>query len=92
MNAQGVLPMTTKQISVNRQSVKDGNRLASFMTAAAWVVLTVGLLTCLFEVSDFSDKNLGLMLGIGCLIGSVQIYMIGAAIRLFHHNKAKQDG
>jgi hypothetical protein len=84
--------MTTKQIAIQQQSVKDGNRLASFMTVAAWIALGIGLLTCLFEVSDFSDRNLGLMVGIGFLVGSVQIYMIGAAIRLFHHNKAKQDG
>jgi len=45
----------------------------------------------LVKVSDFSDRNLGLMVGIGFLVGSVQIYMIGAAIRLFHHNKAKSE-
>lgn len=83
--------MTTKQLALKQESVKDGNRLASFMTAAAWIALAIGLLTCLFEVSDFSDRNLGLMVGIGFLVGSVQIYMIGAAIRLFHHNKAKQS-
>ncbi|MDF2714260.1 MAG: hypothetical protein K0R28_1185 [Paenibacillus sp.] len=83
--------MTTKQLALKQESVKDGNRLASFMTVAAWIALAIGLLTCLFEVSDFSDRNLGLMVGIGFLVGSVQIYMIGAAIRLFHHNKAKQS-
>lgn len=83
--------MTTKQITMEREPAKEGARLAVFMTAAAWVSLAIGLLTCLFEVSDFSDRNLGLMVGIGFLVGSVQIYMIGAAIRLFHHNKAKES-
>ncbi|PYI57244.1 hypothetical protein [Paenibacillus flagellatus] len=83
--------MTTKTIAIQQEAVKDGNRLASVMTVVAWIALCIGLVTCLFEVSDFSDRNLGLMVGIGFLVGSVQIYMIGAAIRLFHTGKAKQQ-
>ncbi|MEF3303209.1 hypothetical protein [Paenibacillus sp. GYB003] len=83
--------MSTKQLALKRQSVKGGNPLASFMTAAAWISLAIGLITCLFEVSDFSDRNLGLMVGVGFLVGSVQIYMIGAAIRLFSHNRARNE-
>ncbi|GAA3402180.1 hypothetical protein ACFFNY_03705 [Paenibacillus hodogayensis] len=82
--------MTTKQMTMKGQNVKEGAGIVSFMTVAAWIALGIGLLTCLFEVSDFSDRNLGLMVGVGFLVGSVQIYMIGAAIRLFHHNKTKQ--
>lgn len=83
--------MTTKQLTLKQQPAKSGNPLASFMTIAAWVSLAIGLVTCLFEVSDFSDRNLGLMVGVGFLVGSVQIYMIGAAIRLFHHNKTAKN-
>ena len=84
--------MTTKQIGAKQESANDNARPASFfMTAAAWVALCIGLVTCLFELSDFSDRNLGLMVGIGFLIGSVQIYIIGAAIRLFHHNRESRS-
>ncbi|MDF2663027.1 MAG: hypothetical protein K0Q94_5818, partial [Paenibacillus sp.] len=48
------------------------------------------VITCLVNVTEFSDRNLGLMIGVGFLIGSVQIYMIGAAIRLFHRDKSSR--
>lgn len=83
--------MTTKTMAFEQQTMKDGNKLASVMTVAAWVAFAVGLLTCLFNVTEFSDRNLGLMVGVGFLIGSVQIYMIGAAIRLFHRGKSSRD-
>lgn len=84
--------MKAKQTPIQEQPARDGRRLSSFMTIAAWVTLSIGLLTCLFQLSDFSDRNLGLMIGLGFMIGSVQIYTIGAAMRLFHHNKPKQFG
>lgn len=83
--------MTTKTISIEQHAVKDGNRLGSVMTAAAWLAFGIGLLMCLFNISEFSDQNMGLMLGVGCLVGSVFIYMIGAAIRLFHFDKANPN-
>ncbi|MNW16693.1 hypothetical protein D3C71_2156270 [compost metagenome] len=65
------------------------------MTAIAWVVLGIGVLLCLMNLSHFSDKNIGLMVGIGFLIGSVHIYVIGTAIGLVHarlnHEQEKKE-
>lgn len=83
--------MTTKTMAMEQQTVQDGNKLASVMTVAAWIALTIGVITCLVNVTEFSDRNLGLMIGVGFLIGSVQIYMIGAAIRLFHRDKSSRS-
>ncbi|MDF2721903.1 MAG: hypothetical protein K0Q59_1578 [Paenibacillus sp.] len=83
--------MTTKTIAIEQRTVKEGNRLGTVMTVAAWLAFGIGLLTCLFNITNFSDQNMGLMVGVGCLVGSVFIYMIGAAIRLFHFDKAKLD-
>lgn len=52
------------------------------MKAIARIALGAGLLLCLTGIGDFSDRNPGLMIGIGCLIASVQIYLIGAVLRL----------
>ena len=39
---------------------------------------------CLINLNDFNDRNLGLMVGIGFLVGSVFIYVIAKAIGLVH--------
>lgn len=78
--------MTTKTaiISQVQPSKSDVKRLVKAMTAIAWGILGIGVLLCLINLSHFSDKNVGLMVGIGFLIGSVHIYVIGTAIGLVH--------
>ncbi|GKU77699.1 hypothetical protein [Paenibacillus sp. L3-i20] len=78
--------MTTKTVSISQvgPSKSDVKRLVHVMTIIAWGVLTIGVLLCLINLSHFSDQNIGLMVGIGFLIGSVHIYVIGTAIGLVH--------
>ncbi|GAA4836375.1 hypothetical protein GCM10023310_12370 [Paenibacillus vulneris] len=78
--------MTTKTASVSgvRQNVKDVQRLVNWMTAAAWGILGIGLVLCLFNLHHFSDRNTSLMVGVGFLVGSVHIYVIRTAIHLVH--------
>lgn len=80
----------------NRTETVSGdtvNRLVFMLTVFAWVVLGIGTLLCLKNVNDFNDANLELMIGIGFLVASVQIYVIGVAIKLFsdevENNKAE---
>lgn len=78
--------MTSKTATISQlgPSKSDVKRLVNVMTVIAWGVLAVGVLLCLINLSHFSDKNIGLMIGIGFLIGSVHIYVIGTAIGLVH--------
>lgn len=78
--------MTTKTATIShvQHSKSDVKRLVKAMTAIAWVVLAVGVFLSLINLSHFSDQNVGLMVGIGFLIGSVHIYVIGTAIGLVH--------
>lgn len=78
--------MTTKTATIShvQPSKSDVKRLVKAMTAIAWGVLGIGVLLCLVNLSHFSDQNVGLMVGIGFLIGSVHIYVIGTAIGLVH--------
>lgn len=78
--------MTTKTATISQvqHSKSDVKRLVKAMTAIAWVVLAVGVLLSLVNLNHFSDRNVGLMVGIGFLIGSVHIYVIGTAIGLVH--------
>lgn len=74
--------------SVNIHELKDVQpnvgRLVSIMTMMAWLALAVGVVLCLVNISNFNDQNWGLMIGIGFLVGSVHIYVIGTAIGLVH--------
>lgn len=78
--------MTTKTATISGlgPTKSDVKRLVNVMTIIAWGVLAIGFLLCLINLSHFSDKNVGLMVGIGFLIGSVHIYVIGTAIGLVH--------
>lgn len=78
--------MTTKTANISqlRSAKPDVKRLVHMMTVIAWVILGVGFLLCLFNLGHFSDQNVGLMVGIGFLVGSVHIYVIGTAIGLVH--------
>jgi len=77
--------MTTKTATISQANPKaDVKRLVKAMTFMAWAVLIIGTVLCLFNLSHFSDKNVGLMVGLGFLVGSVHIYVIRTAIDLVH--------
>jgi len=80
--------MTTKSISINRIEIPkqhNAHKLVNIMTIIAWIVLSIGLVLCMVNLGHFSDQNVGLMVGIGFLIGSVHIYVIGTALGLAHN-------
>ncbi|MFE5318714.1 hypothetical protein ACFQ88_08400 [Paenibacillus sp. NPDC056579] len=85
--------MTTKTASVSsvRHNERDVQRLVNWMTAAAWVILGIGVLMCLFNLNHFSDRNTSLMVGLGFMVGSVHIYVIRTAIHLVHSRKQEAD-
>lgn len=82
--------MTTKRIAASEAgNIRDGSRVAKMTTAVAWAFLGIGFLLCLLNMNEFNDHNTGLMVGIGFLVGSVHVYVIGTAIRLVHSRGAK---
>ncbi len=66
---------------------RHADRLFLAMKAMAWGALLIGLVLSLMNIGNFSDSNLMLMVGIGFLVGSVQIFTIGTAIHLVHKRK-----
>jgi Na+/phosphate symporter len=81
--------MTTKTASVSRTDHSENSvrRLVSLMTWMAWVILGIGVLLCIMNLNQFNDRNPGLMIGIGFLVGSVHIYFIGTAMGLVHERR-----
>ncbi|SFI41655.1 hypothetical protein SAMN02799624_00916 [Paenibacillus sp. UNC496MF] len=82
--------MTTKS-AAGQKTEREGNALFQAMKIAAWAALIIGAVLCLTNYSDFSDSNRRLMAGIGFLVGSVFIYMIGTAINLVHKRKTESE-
>ena len=84
--------MTTKTINIQGLSPAqpDSKKLVKIMTFIAWIILSVGVILCLSNITQFNDRNIGLMVGIGFLIGSVHIYVIGTAIGLVHSRAMNQ--
>lgn len=73
--------VTSTASAVSKQDVK---RMVTWMTAGAWVSLSLGLLLSLLNIGHFSDQNYSLMIGMGFMVGSVFIYVIRTAIHLVH--------
>ncbi|GIP18828.1 hypothetical protein J40TS1_44700 [Paenibacillus montaniterrae] len=82
----------TKSVHINelKSSPPDASRIVNIMTIIAWLVLGIGVVMCLANIADFNDRNWGLMIGIGFLVGSVHIYVIGTAIGLVHKRAVNQ--
>jgi len=53
----------------------------------AMVVIVVGIVCCLMNIAQFNDRNLGLMVGIGFLIGGAQIMLFGVLAPLMQKNQ-----
>ncbi|MFC6333937.1 hypothetical protein ACFP56_15020 [Paenibacillus septentrionalis] len=82
----------SKSITIHemKSAKPDATKLVNIMTMIAWLVLGIGVVLCLANITEFNDRNWGLMIGIGFLVGSVHIYVIGTAIGLVHKRALHQ--
>ena len=46
------------------------------------IVIALGIACCFANLAEFNDRNLGLMIGIGLLVGGGQILLFGAVAPL----------
>ncbi|MBB6734455.1 hypothetical protein [Cohnella zeiphila] len=76
--------------SVTRDE-REGKSLFLVMQIAAWGGFCAGVILCLLRLGNFSDSNGYLMAGIGFLVGSVFVYMIGTAMNLVHKRKSESE-
>ncbi|RKP47348.1 hypothetical protein D7Z26_23930 [Cohnella endophytica] len=53
----------------------------------AMVVIAAGIICCILNISQFNDRNLGLMVGIGFLVGGSQILLFGVLAPLMQRNQ-----
>jgi hypothetical protein len=56
-------------------------RTFDMFRATKWIaaiVIAIGIILSCWHIRDFSDENLGLMIGIGFLVGGIQVLIIGA--------------
>lgn len=60
--------------------------MARMLKWVAMVVISVGVICCLMNMAEFNDRNLGLMVGIGFLIGGGQILLFGVIAPLMQRN------
>lgn len=60
--------------------------MARMLKWVAMVVIGVGIICCMLNLAEFNDRNLGLMVGIGFLIGGSQIMLFGVIAPLMQRN------
>ncbi|WP_223068897.1 hypothetical protein [Paenibacillus caui] len=73
-----------------KQMKENGHYFALTLTSIAWVIFVVGVILCLIRLSDFNDRNMYLMGGIGCIVGSIAIYSIGGFLHAAQNKKFRQ--
>jgi sugar phosphate permease len=61
--------------------------MARMLKWIAMIVIGVGILCCIMNIAEFNDRNLGLMVGIGFLIGGSQIMLFGVIAPLMQRNQ-----
>lgn len=56
----------------------------------AVAVIAIGTLCCIWNISQFNDRNLGLMVGIGFLVGGAQIMIFGTIAPLMQKRQEEE--
>ncbi|MCM3786310.1 hypothetical protein M3231_25520 [Neobacillus mesonae] len=80
------------RVSAAREKDSQAVRMVFMMTVMAWVALITGVVICLFNLHALTNSNMGIMVGIGFLVGSVYIYFIGKAMGLLDlHRKDRNS-
>jgi hypothetical protein len=57
----------------------------------AAVVIALGIVCSAINIAEFNDKNLGLMIGIGFMIGGLQILIFGVAAPLMQKKQETKE-
>jgi hypothetical protein len=68
------------------------HRMSRSLKIVAFVAIVLGILSCLLYISDFNDRNLGLMIGMGLLVGGLQILVFGAIAPLMQQREDQSAG
>ena len=79
-----LIPMFSRRLPINAvpYNEHDGTKMRKMMTIIAWFCLIAGVVLSLLTITNYSDQNHILMIGIGFLIASVFIYIIGLFMAL----------
>lgn len=65
--------------------------MARMLKWVALIAIAVGIVCCIWNLAEFNDRNLGLMIGIGFLIGGSQIMLFGVVAPLMQkHQESTQ--
>ncbi|WP_192896497.1 hypothetical protein [Cohnella sp. AR92] len=60
--------------------------------ATKWIsaiIIAIGMICCVWHIRDFNDGNLGLMIGIGFLVGGIEVLILGAFASLMQQTTDK---
>jgi hypothetical protein len=68
-------------------NLMKNKEMARMLKWVAMIVIGVGIVCCLMNIAQFNDRNLGLMVGIGFLIGGSQIMLFGVIAPLMQRNQ-----
>lgn len=68
----------------------ENRQMSRTLKWIATIVVLMGTVFCILNMAEFNDRNLGLMVGIGFLVGGLQILVFGAIAPLMQ--RRQEDG
>jgi formate hydrogenlyase subunit 3/multisubunit Na+/H+ antiporter MnhD subunit len=64
----------------------ENRDMSKLLRGVAMVVIGIGVICCLLNLTQFNDRNLGLMVGMGFLVGGGHIMLFGVIAALMQRN------
>ncbi|MGG1615232.1 hypothetical protein ACIFQM_04480 [Paenibacillus sp. NRS-1782] len=74
------------------KSGSNEKQMSRFVSVIAWLAWIVGIILILFNLGNLSDRNIYLMVGIGCVVGGLFIYMIGKGLVIARKKEDQEKG
>jgi 1,4-dihydroxy-2-naphthoate octaprenyltransferase len=62
------------------------------VSVIAWIAWIVGVILILTNLGNLSDRNVFLMVGIGCVVGGFFIYIIGKSLSIARKKEDQENG
>ncbi|WP_342415569.1 hypothetical protein NST83_21165 [Paenibacillus sp. FSL R10-2782] len=75
-----------------RESGSNEKQMSRSVSVIAWLAWIVGIILILFNLGNLSDRNIYLMVGIGCVVGGFFIYMIGKGLVIARKKDDQEKG
>lgn len=75
-----------------RKTGSTDNQMSRVVSVIAWIACLAGIILILFDIGNLSDRNIYLMIGIGCVVAGIFIFLTGKAFVIARKKEDQENG